>query len=68
MIYSAAFRALPGGARSAIYARLWKILSGRETSPRYARLSVADRRAVVDILVETLPDMPADVRSAGAIE
>jgi hypothetical protein len=63
MIHSAAFRALPDDARAAIYARMWEILSGRDTSPKYARLSEADRRAVVEILGETLPDAPRDFRA-----
>ena len=62
MVYSEAFRALPAGARGAVYVRLWDILSGQDTSPRYGRLSAADRRAVVDILRETLHDLPTDFR------
>ena len=62
MVYSEAFRALPAGARRAVYVRIWDILSGRDTSPKYARLSAADRRAVVDILRETLHDLPTDFR------
>jgi hypothetical protein len=62
MVYSAAFHALPSGARDAVYVRLWDILSGRDTSPKYGRLSDADRRAVVDILRETLHDLPAGFR------
>ena len=67
MIYSPAFHALPAGLRAAIYARMGEILSGRDGSPRYARLSAADRRAVIEILGETLPDLPADFRSATAM-
>jgi hypothetical protein len=67
-IYSAAFRALPEAARAAIYGRMWEILSGRETSPAYARLSQSDRRNVVEILAETLPDVPADFRATGAVK
>jgi hypothetical protein len=59
MIYSAAFRALPLDARQAVYDRLREILTGADTSPRYARLSEADRRAVVEILRDTLPDLPS---------
>jgi hypothetical protein len=62
MVYSAAFGALPIEVRGAIYGRMWDVLSGRETSPKYARLSEADRRAVVEILRETLHDLPADFR------
>ena len=60
MVYSAAFAALPADAKKAVYVRMWDVLSGRETSPKYARLPEADRRAVVDILRETLHDLPAD--------
>jgi hypothetical protein len=59
MIYSAAFEALPGEAKEAIYRRMWQILSGAEHSPKYARLTVADRRAIFEILSETKKDLPA---------
>ena len=60
MVYSAAFGALPAEARRVVYVRMWDILSGHDRSTKYARLSEADRRAVVDILRETLDDLPAD--------
>jgi hypothetical protein len=66
MVYSAAFGALPVDLRRAIYGRMWDVLSGRETSPKYARLSGLDRRAVVEILRETLPDLPDDFRATDA--
>jgi hypothetical protein len=62
MVYSAAFGALPAEARTAVYVRMWDILSGRDSTPKYARLSETDRRAVVDILRETLHDLPTDFR------
>jgi hypothetical protein len=62
MVYSAAFAALPADARTAVYVRIWDILSGRDTSPKYGRLSDADRRDVVDILRETLHDLPTNFR------
>jgi hypothetical protein len=58
MIYSEAFDALPAEARQAVYDRMWQILSGKDKSPRYARLSLADRRAVVEILRETKNGLP----------
>jgi hypothetical protein len=67
-IYSAAFRALPDAARAAIYGRMWGILSGRDSSGKYARLSEADRRSVVEILAETLPDVPGEFRATGAVK
>jgi hypothetical protein len=58
MIYSDAFDALPGEAKSAIYARMWQVLSGAEGAKKYARLSLAERRAVVEILRDTKKDLP----------
>jgi hypothetical protein len=58
MIYSDVFDALPVQARDAIFRRLWDVLSARETGSRYARLSLADRRAVVDILRDTKHNLP----------
>ena len=57
MIYSQAFDSLPEQARSAIYQRMWEILSGAEKGKRYARLSLIDRQAIVEILRETKPGL-----------
>ena len=66
LIYSPAFDQLPRGAKDPIYRRMWQILSGEEQSPRYrSALSLADRRAIVEILRETKADLPTyfqDVR------
>jgi hypothetical protein len=59
MIYSPAFDELPDVARSAVYARLWAVLSGKERAAKYSKLSRADRAAIVSILLETKPDLPA---------
>ena len=59
MIYAPAFDALPAEARDAIYHRMWQVLSGDEQSPKYQRLSLSDRRAIVDILRDTKPALPA---------
>jgi len=64
MIYSAAFRALPDELRTAIYRRAWNVLSGRDVSPKYADLKEADRRAVMDILKETVSDLPSEFRAS----
>ena len=45
-------------AKTAIYKRMWEVLSGRETAEAYKHLTQADRHAVVDILVDTLPGLP----------
>ncbi len=68
MIYTEAFDARPGPAKTAVYARMWEILSGKETRQVYTtRLSLTERRAVVEILRDTkqgLPDYfePQEVR------
>ena len=62
MIYSEAFDALPAEAKDAIYKRMLGVLSGSEKDKKYARLSAADRRAVLEILRETKVDLPAYFR------
>lgn len=59
MIYSAAFDGLPARAKTAVYDRLWQILSGMVKDKAYARLSPADRQAIVEILRDTKKDFPA---------
>jgi hypothetical protein len=64
MIYSDGFDALPADARTAVYARLWAVLSGADPSPRYRHLSRSDRLAVLQILRDTKSDLPAEWRAA----
>ena len=60
LIYSDAFDALPPPAKDAVYRRMWDVLSGRERDPRYsAALPLETRRAIVEILRDTKPDLPA---------
>jgi hypothetical protein len=63
MVYSDAFRSLPQQARRAIYDRMWLILSGQVSDPRYARLSAADRKAIIEILNDTVKDLPDSFKS-----
>jgi hypothetical protein len=57
MIYSAAFDALPGIAKNQVYSKLLDVLTGRDTSERYVRLSTQDRRAILEIIRDTKPDL-----------
>ena len=59
LIYSPAFDGLPPLAKAPIYRRLWQVLSGDAPGPRYRALSLADRQAVIEILRDTKPDLPA---------
>jgi hypothetical protein len=58
MVYSDVFAALPADARAAVYRRMWQVLSGQEQDRRYLRLTPKDRRAIIEILRETKPDLP----------
>jgi hypothetical protein len=62
MIYSPAFDALPVEAKDAVYKRMWEVLSGKETEPKYRKLSSSDRAAVLEILRDTKKDLPAYFR------
>jgi hypothetical protein len=58
MIYSDTFEALPEAAKSAVYARLWEVLSGNETDKIYDRLTPTDRQAIIEILRDTKKNLP----------
>jgi hypothetical protein len=59
LIYSPPFDALPLAAKEPIYKRMWEVLSGQERDARYqTALSLADRRAIVEILRDTKKDLP----------
>lgn len=64
LIYSEAFDALPDAVRNPLYQRLFEVLSGQDRSAAYRALSAADRRAVLEILAETKPSLPAYFRAA----
>jgi hypothetical protein len=66
MIYSSAFDALPAAARDAVYRRLWEVLSSATEDARYAHLDAADRRAIVEIVLDTKPGLPPYFQSLEA--
>ena len=68
LIYSQQFDSLPVEAKSALYRRLWDVLSGVETDARYSRLSLDARRAIVEILRDTKPQLPDYFRPLPADE
>jgi len=59
MIYSAAFDNMPGLVRERVYQRLYDILTGKDQSPAYARLTSDDRRAILEIVRDTKPNLPS---------
>lgn len=62
MIYSEAFDALPPLGRDAAYARMWDVLSGKDPDRRYRSFAAADRRAVVEILLQTKSGLPSYIQ------
>jgi hypothetical protein len=60
LIYNEAFDSLPAQAREYVYHRLFEVLTGRDQSPAFARLSGDTRRAIFEILLATKPGLPAE--------
>ena len=60
LIYSDAFDAIPAPAKDYVYHRLLQILTGQDQSEDFARLTTQDRRAVLEILLETKTGLPAE--------
>ena len=59
LIYSEAFQAFPAELKTRVYHRLWDILNGDETGKEWEHLSSNDRKALKEILSDTLPDLPS---------
>jgi hypothetical protein len=60
MIYTDAFDALPQEVRSAVYQRMWRVLSGNGGATY--KVAVTDRRAIIEILRETKRGLPGYFR------
>jgi hypothetical protein len=59
LIYSEAFDALPRPALDRLYRQLWLVLSGQTKDKELAAIPAADRKAVLEILRDTKPNLPA---------
>ena len=71
MIYSAAFDGLPVSVRDRIYQRLYAILTAQDSSASVGGLSLKnlsadDRRAILEIVRETKPNLPPYWTTASA--
>jgi hypothetical protein len=67
LIYSDAFDKLPDVMRDLLGQRLWDILNGKDANPDFAAISEEDRKAILEILRETKPNLPSYWReTAGA--
>jgi len=58
MIYSAAFDGMPDKVRERVYQRLYEVLTGKDQTPQFARLSADDRKSILEIVRETKPNLP----------
>jgi hypothetical protein len=57
LIYSPAFDGLPREMRDYVWQRLWDVLSNPNDA-KFTHLSPGDRRAIVEILRDTKPNLP----------
>jgi hypothetical protein len=58
LIYSSAFDGLPDQVKDHVLLRLWEVLSGKDNGKEFAHLSADDRRAILEILLDTKANLP----------
>jgi len=58
MIYTETFDAMPDVVRDRVYRRLYDVLTGKDQSKTFAGLSAADRRAILEIVLDTRKGLP----------
>jgi hypothetical protein len=66
MIYSPSFAALPERVRRHLYRRLHEILLAEDTSSDFQTLSTNTRKAIYQILLDTVKELPVDWRLDGS--
>ena len=67
LIYSPSFRDLPCEARDYVLRRMREVLSGQDESKKFAHLTANERQAILEILRDTLPDLPDSWRASTGI-
>ncbi|MBI4903088.1 MAG: hypothetical protein HY820_05595 [Acidobacteria bacterium] len=67
MIYADNFDGMPEEAKARIYRRLFDVLTGKDTNKKFARLTVADRKAILEILMDTKAGLPGYWKAAPAV-
>lgn len=58
LVYSKSFTELPPAMKDYVWQRLWQVLTNDNESEKFAHLSAEDRKAIIDILRETVLDLP----------
>jgi hypothetical protein len=64
MIYSEAFDSLVDSAKQRIYRKLYDVLSGSDRDKPFESVAAEDRQAILEILRDTKPDLPAYWKTA----
>jgi len=59
LVYSKSFTSLPADVKELTLKRMHEVLTGRDSSEAFAHLSAEDRKAILEILRDTLPGLPA---------
>jgi hypothetical protein len=65
MIYSKTFDGMPELVRDKVYRKLYDVLTGKDSSASFARLSAQDRQNLLEIVKDTKPNLPDYWRPAG---
>ena len=60
LVYSQAFDALPDAARAEVYRQIREALTGTSEARDFARLTPEDRKAILEILIETKSGIPRE--------
>jgi hypothetical protein len=68
LIYSESFDSLPDPAKQYVYRRLFEVLTGRDQSEAFARLSRQDRQNIFEILLATRKGLPDEWKRYGKRE
>ena len=68
LVYSPSFDNMPEVMRQFVWKRLDEILSGRDRTGLYESMSDGDRRAVMEILLETKPEFRECCIMSGTIK
>lgn len=58
LVYSKAFASLPADVKGPALQRMHEVLTGNDDTAAFAHLTAADRTAVLEVLRDTLPDLP----------
>jgi hypothetical protein len=60
LIYSEDWDSLPDPSKDYLYHRLYEVLTGQDNSRDFVRLHKEDRKAILEILLDTKPNLPPE--------